>query len=456
MSRRKTRRTGARRGIALLVALCFLALFACLAVAVAASADMNMAVARNRLNSEQAAALAETGLMLVQRQLGGMTLPSTHYSYDIHHAIDDRLESAWLNSTMLNADAITHSWSGVGIPTISLTMANGRTGTVDLAIEASGGALDNTTVTITSVGRFRNAVRTIRYNMTVQRGGAAIFDYGIASKSAIVLTGNPQIRGANRPAEGNIMSATYSATNAIQMTGNCHTDGDVIICNPEGKLKRTGNIDIDGSVTIGAQEPEWPEVDITPFKAYATNVYSGNGSGNFTLSNIRIPPNTNPNFSGNATLYGVIYIQAPNKVSFSGNTTLIGCIVTDTPAVDNLSANQIKFTGNLATSGVENLPAGSQYDGLRDLKGSFILAPGFSTQFSGNFSTVNGCMVASEFKFTGNAIGTVKGGIVNLRDSSFQVTGNAILTIDRDNAVPNPAGLNGSYTLVCVSGSYSE
>jgi hypothetical protein len=151
-----------------------------------------------------------------------------------------------------------------------------------------------------------------------------------------------------------------------------------------------------------------------------------------------------------------VYVQAPNKVTFSGNVTVIGCIVADQPAVDNLTANQIKFTGNVATSGVESLPAGAQYDGLRALTGSFLLAPGFSTQFTGNFSTVNGCMVASEFKFTGNAGGTIKGGVVNLRDSTFQLTGNANLVIDRQGAVANPAGIVSSTKLVCVSGSYAE
>lgn len=110
----------------------------------------------------------------------------------------------------------------------------------------------------------------------------------------------------------------------------------------------------------------------------------------------------------------------------------------------------------MTTAGVENLPAGSQYDGLRDLTGSFLLAPGFSAQFAGNFNTINGCLVASEFKFTGNSGGRIKGGVLNLADSSFQLSGNSPILIDHDTAVENPAGLIPSYRLVCVSGSYTE
>ena len=135
---------------------------------------------------------------------------------------------------------------------------------------------------------------------------------------------------------------------------------------------------------------------------------------------------------------------------------LVGVIVCQEPAVDNLKTNNLHFSGNMSTSGVENLPADSQYDGLRELTGSFLLAPGFSVRFTGNFNTINGCMVASEFEFSGSAGGRIKGGVVNLRDSPFQMTGNANLTIDLDNAVENPAGLRANFRLVCVSGSYGE
>jgi hypothetical protein len=292
--------------------------------------------------------------------------------------------------------------------------------------------------------------------MTVQRGSSVLNDFGIASKSAISMTGNAQILGLHDPHEADIMSATYSTTNAIQLTGNINIAGDAVVVNPAGRITKTGNVTIGGAQTIGASEPQWPQVDISPFTPYATNVRSSGASGDISLSNIRIPPNTNPTFAGNTTIRGVVYIQAPNKVTFSGNVTVIGCIVADQPAVDNLTANQIKFTGNVSTAGVESLPADAQYDGLRALTGSCLLAPGFSTQFTGNFNTVNGCMVASEFKFTGNAGGTLKGGVVNLRDSAFQMTGNARLVIDREDAVPNPAGIVSSTMLVCVSGSYAE
>ncbi|MCX5655383.1 MAG: hypothetical protein NTY65_12110 [Planctomycetota bacterium] len=455
MCSRKNVRRYSCRGIAFAITLIFLALFACLAVAITVCTDANLTIAHNRIEGQQASAFAATGIQMMQVGLGGMPISGAADATAMHALMRTHLMSDFAGSGMVNANGITSDASGVTVPVVTLTRADGRSGLTNVTIQASGGAQDNTTVTIRSAAGFGAASRTATYNMTVQRGTTVLNDYGVASKSAISMTGNASITGLHTPAEGNIMSGTYSTTNAIQLTGNVRIGGDVVVINPNGRISKTGNVTIGGSQTIGATEPQWPQVDITPFTPYATNVRSSGGSG-LTLSNIRIPPNTNPTFSGNTTIQGVVYIQAPNKVTFSGNATIIGCIVADQPAVDNLTANQIRFTGNVSTAGVESLPAGAQYDGLRALTGSFLLAPGFSTEFTGNFNTVNGCMVASEFKFTGNAGGTLKGGVVNLRDSTFQMTGNARLVIDREGTVPNPAGIVSSTKLVCVSGSYAE
>ena len=456
MTRRLPSRRTARRGVAMLLALVFLAMFTSLAVGLAASADMNMAVSRNRINIHQASAMAEVGVQLVQKHVGGVTIPPSHNAADVHAAIGNQLRTALNGSSMVNADGITWNSSAVTVPVITLTRADNRSGTINLTIAASGGALDDTTVTVHSTGQFGSATRAVTYNLSTQRGRTALNDYGVASRSAVSMTGNAIIQGANNPSEGSVLSATYSTTNAIRMVGNAYVSGDVSVVNPNGNISKTGNVTIVGQQRIGVQEPQWPQVDQSVFVPYATNVQSTGSSANLTLSNVRIPPNSNPTFSGNITIYGVVYVQSPNKVTFSGNANLIGCIVCETPAVNNLSNNQVKFTGNLTTSGVENLPAGSQYDGLRDLTGSFLLAPGFSAQFSGNFNTINGCMVASEFKFTGNSGGIVKGGVVNLQDSTFEMSGNSPIIIDKQHAVEEPAGIVSSYKLVCVTGSYVE
>jgi hypothetical protein len=445
-------------GVTLLLTLVFLCLFACMAVAITATTDAGLLGARNERDGRQASAIAQAGVQMMKQDIGGLAVPSTHDAADMHSAIATVLRTAFTGSTMVDPNSIYVSPTfGVILPTITVPRGDARTGTLNMVIRASGGALDNTTVTIQSTGRFGGAMRTATYNLTVQRGKTVFGDYGIASKSPIQINGNASVLGANNHAEANILSATYSPNApAVQLVGNIHCGGDVSVCNPDGRISKTGNITIDGAQNIGAPEPQWPTVDITPFTPFATNPQTLGGS-NVNLRNIRIPPGTNPIFSGNSTLSGVIYIQSPNRVTFTGNVIVTGVIVCDTPTVPNLANNYVKFTGNVQTYGVESLPAGDpQYSGLRSLTGSFLLAPGFDAEFTGNSTIVNGVMVASQFGFTGNSGGRIKGGVVCLADSSFRMTGNSPLVIDKNGMPDTPAGISSSCRLVCVSGSYSE
>jgi len=471
MKRLTSLRRGTRRGVALLVTMIFLALFACLAVAIATTSDTNLTVARNRIASQQAAALAETGIQLTQRNLGGVNLSGdTSSASALYEAIAEKLEDLWASSTMVDAADVSWNDAGVTVPTITLADARGK---IDLQIAVSDliGTNPNT-VTITSTGSCGNASRTARYNMMVQQGQTALSLYGVSSKSAVRLTGHGRIQGLNNNAEGSVLAATYSTSPAIRLSGNASITGDAKISNPDARIQTTGQATIGGSRSVGVAEPEWPSVDQSIFRPYATNLRTSGASGDVTLSNIRIPAGTNPTFSGKATLNGIVYVESPNIVTFSGNCTLAGLIVCEQPSVDNLNANKITFSGNASLSAV--VPAGSQYDGLRDLTGSALLAPGYSVKFSGRSNAVGGCMVASEFEFTGQAltgkkkknedddsdeaptVSAIRGGIINLRDSGFKVAGKATLTIDRSNLNDHPAGLTRSYKLACISGSYAE
>jgi hypothetical protein len=456
MRQPRTRRR-APRGVAFLVTLIFVSIFACLAVGVAATAQSNLVVARNRLNSEQSLAMAEGGLCLMLRNLGGLDVSGAADAAAMRQKIGLSLKTSLANSSMLNATNITWDVGGVHVPTAILSRGDGSSGQVDLLLQPAGGATAGTITTVTAIGRYGGAARTITYHLRVDQGQWNLPPYGITSKGLVKMTGNARVSGANTPSEGTILSATTSVKKAVQLTGNVNVSGDVVVCNSAGKISKSGNVSIGGQQIIGAPEPEWPAVNISPFTAIANNVRSSGASGNITLSNIRIPPNTNPTFSGNTTLNGVIYIQSPNKVSFSGNVTLTGLIVCDTPTTPNLANNSLQFTGNLQTYGVESLPAGSQYDALRTQTGSFLLAPGFDVSFTGNSTVVNGCMVANQFTFTGNSGGRVKGGIVCLADNPITMTGNSPLIIDRSGVPDHPAGLTGGAPqLVCVRGSYAQ
>jgi len=443
-------------GAALMITIIFLALFASLALALSAAADTNLTLARNRIETQRARALAETGLSLVQRQLGGMELDADAVNGgadELLEAVASHLEQAFGDSSMVDAGDIASDPVSF---TANVDLGDGLAGAVDITIVTDGGACDEPTIAVECTGRFGRARRTVRYELTVQGGNYTLGPDAIASQSYIRLLGNSRISGVNDDSEGSILSATYSRTNAVQLVGNTRVSGDVAVCNPDGRIVGLGHTHIGGEAVIGAGEPAWPEVDPGVFEPYVEGNLSGSTIGNRTFTNVRIPAGTNPTFIGNTRFNGVVYVESPNRVTFLGNTTVHGVIVCEPPETENLNANKILMLGNLSTAGVENLPDQPRYDGLRNLTGSFLLAEGFNAEFYGNFNTVNGSIVASRLRFLGNAVGVVRGGILNLDDSVVKMTGNTRLRFDKESAYGQPAGLKGSYLIVCRSGTYEE
>jgi len=448
---------GGHRGSALLVALIFAALFTCMAVALAMASKSNLAMSRNRIHVGQAHNLAETGLSLVQRELGGLVVTGTDAAA-LHAEMVSHFKSKWAGVHMLDSSDIKSDVSGISFPQISLPGPDGRTGTIQLAIVADGGVEDASAITVTATGRYGGAVRTAYYDFHVQPGYDLLRDYGVASRSPIHLDSTSVIDGANNDAEASLFSCSSAQARAIELTGKARITGDAAVSAPGCEVYQDPNTTIGGDTHTGVPEYVWPEIDTDRFEQFVETTFttSTGEAQDATLVNIRIPAGTNPTFNGNTQLYGVVYIESPNVVTFEGSANICGIVICEEPAVKNLSANQLNFSGGLIASGVEYLPDESRFDGLRDETGTFLLAPGYAANFAGNFGTVNGAVVASQFDFAGTASGTIRGHVLNLADTAFDVRGSAHVTIDKRNASALPAGFAPRYALFCVSGSYRE
>ena len=443
----------ATRGVAMIVALVFLVIFACMALAIASAADVNLCIARNRVARDQAAALAETGLLLVQQQLGGLPIPRTHSAMDINQAVAARLTANWAASTMLDTAAIHCTLDGVVLPPITVPLADGQSGTIEILVGADGGSLDRATLSVRSIGRFANAARTVSYAMTVRSDLDALAKYGVASRSPVEMKGNASIQGANHPSEGSILSATNATLDAVTLTGHVSVSGDVVVTGAGATIDTRGSVTIGGDELCNAPQPAWPQVNTAPFEACATNPYI---PGQQILTNVRVPAGTDPTFNADMIVRGVLFVESPNNVTFNGNASVQGVVVMQDHA-PGLPANAITFSGNVSAQTVDSLPSDSQFDAVRELDGTFLLAPGAHATFAGNFGTVGGWLVASGYEFSGSAGGTIHGAVLNLEDSSFMVNGDVHLVIDKSGAgAADPTGLVASYSLICVRGSYSE
>ena len=283
-----------------------------------------------------------------------------------------------------------------------------------------------------------------------------------------MLDSNANIRGANNFWEADVLSTASSQNEAFYLEGNSVIEGDLFATNPDAHATLIGNVmvggeaedsaAIQGHIHFGVEEGEFPEVVPTVFEPFATNVITSgtNTSDDQTFTNIRIAANSNPDFSGNITIKGVIYIESPNDVQFTGNVDIQGVIVTEDAGDNNYDSNKIKLSGNTDIQGVESLPATPEFTELKAMPGSFLLAPGFSVELDGNFGTVNGTMAADEFKWNGNAGGTIHGQVICYGDEDFEMIGNAEIVIDQSTYSGIPSGFSVPVKLQADVSTYTE
>ena len=445
----------------LVLALIFLAILSTVAIPFAAFTNTNLQIASNHRNVQGARFQAESGLEFLRYQLVQGPFPAVVSGQSLLDTVATNLQSRLDGSGTLQGASVAYDGQAIIIPPVVI---DGNSGSFNAAISLTPAGA----VRLIATGHQGQVSRSIGIEFSLSPGSTGVFDYGIASKSHIVIGGNAQVLGVNDPSEAHILSASYSTDEAFKMSGNAGIDGDLFASNPDAYATLTGNVSVGGEsnasgsiedhVHIGIGEVEFPEVDASVFEPFATNVVdaSTGTSGNKTFSNIRILGGTHKTFAGNITLNGVIFIEAPNNVHFSGNVTINGVIVTQDAGENVYDQNKIKFTGNTTVHSVETLPDTPEFAEIREMPGSFLLAPGFGAEFAGNFGTISGVMAADRFKLTGNAGGTIQGGIINYSDSEFTLTGNSTIRIDRAGSPSEPPGFSVPAILAVVLSTYVE
>jgi Tfp pilus assembly protein PilX len=459
MQKYKCKKTNSnfRRGAALIIALFLITLLSSLGFAMLTMASTNVQIADNQRQSNRTLETAESGLDVLRHWFNDLTVSSQDLA-SVATALNARLTNAGvtnISATLLNPTTLS-------IASVTLDPQTNQ------SFSAVISQIDTETLQLSVTGTNGNLFRHVNVNVGFALEPSGIFDFGVATRGPLSLTGNAQITGVNSSTEANTYIESPYDDEALDMTGNAQIAGDVSIANADAYVDLIGNASIGGEtgqsaidnhVTFGASSVGFPTPNPTQFQQYATNTVdsSVSTSGNVSFENIRIAAGTNPTFSGNVTINGMVYVESPNLVTFSGNTTITGMIVAEGDLNAPHSQAQLQFAGNLICQDVSQLPQSSQFDGLRDMTGTFLLAPGFDLNFSGNFNTINGAVAASGISFTGNARGTFTNSIINYSENPMTISGNSNISIDRSNSVSNPSGFDGGdIVLQFEYDSYSE
>lgn len=464
-----TRRITQPRGVTSVLAMLFLVLFSVLAVGFVATVNSAVQISGNELRSTRAMLAAESGMNFVRFHLWDLNVQRSLPVDELFDTVYAQLQNRLDGTANLGGGNIARYGDTIlipGDPNAYIAASSDADGDAfRVSIERRGMEL-----VVTAIGKsgHTESRRGIELTYAIYSRPSSIFDFGIASKSPIEMIGNTSVRGKNNPAHGSVLTTSYRMP-ALKMQGNSSISGDVSFANPSGSaLHITGNNSIGGykpnqsgfhdHVHFGVDEPEFPTIDTSAFKIWLDanphTVITGSPSGNHNYGSLRIKANANPKFNGNTKIKGLVYIETPNRVSFAGNLDLQGVIVVENNPKGDSSTNLIDFGGNVDFEGVHTLDA--SYGELRNLDGAMLLAPGFKLQMRGNFGVIGGTIAADEMEFTGNAGGTVRGSIINLKDTRVTLHGNTDIIIESQGTTKTPAGMFFGSRYVPLPDTYRE
>ena len=419
------------RGFTFVLGLVLMTCMVSLGVALCWVANTSVAQSRNLKQIQAAQLQAESGLAFVTQQLAQAELPIAGEGFILFDALAGCLSASLDGSGTLGGRAIAYDGNTLTIPEIT---ANAADGSFSAVISMPDAHRMHVVVT----GRAGAVVRSLGIGFKPE-GGHPIFGFGISSKGPICLENTIKVLGANYTDEARLLST--SPGQAFRLLNNLEIHGDVYASDPNATVNINGTGTIAGvsmaspavmdHVHIGEGFPDFPEIDVSVFEPFATNIVNINTvtSGTRSFSNIRIAAGTNPTFSGVIDINGVVYIEAPNKVTFGDGTTVTGVIVTQ-QGVGAKKDNEIKFEMNTSSNGVEALPDTGQFHDLRDMGGAFILAPGFSVRFENDSGVLNGIVAADAVKFENAFTGKLYGGILCYGSDEFMAENLTNFTID--------------------------
>ena len=451
------------RGAALIISMIFVLVFSALAVSLAAMSGTNVQIAENQRRANRARACAESGAEVIRSWLNQVYIPGNTPTNLWFQQVASSFQSA---ANEISSVTTTYDSSTITIPTVILNSTEGLSFYALMTPKPT--ASDPNVLQVDVTGVYGSIKRTIRVNYNFGTRAHTVFDFGVATKGPLHLAGNIELEGVNVSVESDVYIVSEIDPLALSIIGNSQIAGDVHIGNPDGTVDlqggqasiggETGQDAIDNHVTFGVPPTEFPVPDPGYFESYATNIVdsSTDTSADATFENITIVAGTNPTFTGHVTLNGIVFVETPNVVTFTGDTTITGIIVGDGNLEDNSGTNQINLTGSVESFPISQLPAESQFDGLHDETGTFVLAPGFHLSFGGNFTTLNGAIASNGIEFSGNAGGIINGTVVNYSDETMSLSGNSDLYFNRSGATEVPAGFVPEVVLHYDPTSYCE
>jgi hypothetical protein len=399
-------------------------------------------------------------LEVVRYYLSDMTIPGTVLPGDRLATVAAQLQTRFNDANIVSYNTTTDT---VTISAIPLDSQSNKLFTASLSY-----ADDFNTIQLDVAGSSQQIYRGIRANFNLETIGNRVFDFGVVTKGPLNMSGQAELGGVNLAVEASVyIEGDLETDYAFSITNNASVAGDVSIAYPYaaydvGDTSSVGGAtgeDIADHIHIGSEYVDFPTPNPEYFRPFATGdeIDSTTQLDNYSdLNNVIVGANTNPTFSSDMTINGILFIERPNVILFEGKCTVNAIIVAAGDVADPCGTNSISFSGQVVCNDISTLE-GEQFEAIKQETGTFILAPGFSLDFSGQALTMSGAIAASGISFTGQAGGVINGSLINYATTPPVVlSNNTPLMFNRSGRNTDPPGFGSDYVLEFQPSSYSE
>jgi hypothetical protein len=464
-----------QNGFALITSMIFIVIFGALAVAMLSMSSMNTKLAQNQHHYNQSLSNAFSGLEFVRRNFDGQDIEWPN-----------RLEGLFpiIQSQLVSMTDVSVTYDGADIMDISdVAMSSDGSqsfvSNIEHFVDANDDDLEKLRMKVT--GKDGDFMKTLQVDYKFRVGAHSAFDYGVATKGPLSLSGQAAIDGNETdPNLLRIEAGVYiegvpgAIADSLSMIGQASIAGEVSIYDPNASYDIGTKAVVGGAapgeanyVTTGADLVDFP----VPYPEYFETFATGNVINNANKStyssctefvNCLIEGGTDFTFASDTVIKGILYIKSPNRVKFAGRVTVIGSIVCEGDYQSSVSGDSVDFAGQVTcmdaatlagTTGFEELTSD---DLVNRFDGTFLLAPGFETDFSGKANFINGVIAANGVSFSGQAGGIVQGSIINYSYDTMVLAGQSELVFVRSGTDTNPAGFVPYSRLEYIPSSYKE
>ena len=464
----KQRNKKLSNGFALIMAMIFLAVFAALGVSMASMSSSNVQIAKNQHEANKALVNALSGLEFVRKNFEGLDITWPDRLTGLEPVLQSRLAG------MTGVDVSIDDADGLlKITDVMLDSQSNQRFSVSIGyfIDYDDNMMEKLRVDV--LGKNGDIYKSVQADYRFRDGGHSVFDFAVATKGPLSMVGQAEIDGtATDEALVIVQASVYiegvpgNDGDSFAITNNASVAGQVDIYDPNASYDIGNKAVVGGGapgsdemVDVGVEFVEFPLPYPETFEQYATGIIidstnKSSFSNHTVFENVTIAAGTDFTFASQTTIKGVLYIKSPNKINFAGQLTVQGIIVCEGDVTEDNSADTLKFSGQVIVSSVETLP--EEYGDLRQETGTFLLAPGFSADFSGQANFINGTIAANGISFSGQAGGVINGTIINYSHDTMVMSGQSVLNFDRTGSEQRSAGFLPYSQLEFLPETYQE